>query len=56
MTPSEVASWIKYVGVPMEKEVEALKRALWTMGGGGVGVGMILGLIAPFLLKKLGLA
>lgn len=56
MTPGEVAFWIEYVGKPMEKEVEALKRAIWTMGAGGVGAGLILGLIMPFILKKVGLA
>jgi hypothetical protein len=55
MTQGELAAWIEYVGKPMERDVEALKRAMWTMFGGGTGVGVVVGLLAPFLLKKMGL-
>ncbi len=56
MTPGESAWWIENIGKPMAKDVEGLKRALWTIGGGGFGAGTILGLVLPFLLKKWGLA
>jgi hypothetical protein len=56
MTPSEVATWIEYVGKPAVRDVDGLKRAMWIMFGGGTGIGTVLGLLAPFLLKKLGLA
>lgn len=49
-------SWIEHVGKPMKEDVEGLKRAVWWAFGGGWAVGIFLGAIGPYLLKKLGLA
>lgn len=50
------AAWVKLVGDPMRADVEGLKRAFWWGCGGCGGAGLILGLLAPFILRKLGLA
>ncbi len=47
--------WIKYIGDPMRRDVEGLKRSFWWAAGGTGGVGVVLGLLAPYILKKLGL-
>lgn len=49
-------SWIENVGIPMRAEVEGLKRAVWFVGGGGTLLGLVLGALGPFILKKLGLS
>lgn len=54
MSPGEAAWWIENIGKPMAKDVEGLKRTVWIMFGGGTGVGAILGMIVPALLKKMG--
>ena len=48
-------SWIEDVGKPMKIEVEGLKRAtVWGMAS-AVTAGVFLGVLGPYLLKKLGL-
>lgn len=49
-------AWVEEVGRPMKGEVEGLKRAVWWVSGLAMGAGVILGLIGPYVLKKLGLA
>lgn len=49
-------AWIRYVGIPAAAAVEALKRSFWIASGGIFGAGLILGLLMPFILKKLGLS
>ena len=49
-------AWIALVGKPMRQEVEGLKRALWWASGMAMGAGVILGLLGPYILKKLGLS
>lgn len=49
-------TWIDEVGKPMRAEVEGLKRAMWWLVGAGGAVGLILGALGPFLLKKWGLS
>lgn len=48
-------AWVEEIGRPMKAEVEGLKRAFWWAGGAFIGAGVILGLIGPYILKKLGL-
>lgn len=48
--------WIEYIGAPMKTEMEGIKRAFWWGYGGCIGAGVVLGLLAPFILKKLGLS
>jgi hypothetical protein len=48
-------AWIILVGNPMRREVEGLKRAMWWAAGSAMGAGVVLGLVAPYILKKLGL-
>ncbi len=52
---SRTVAWVEEVGRPMKTEVEGLKRALWWAAGSAMGAGLILGLIGPYILKKLGL-
>jgi len=47
--------WIKYVGEPMRKDVDGLKRAFWWAAGGCGGAGVVLGMLMPYVMKKLGL-
>jgi hypothetical protein len=47
-------AWVEEVGRPMRQEVEGLKRAIWWAAGSAMGAGLILGLFAPTILKKLG--
>lgn len=49
-------SWIEDVGKPMRAEVEGLKRAMFWGMGAAVTAGVFLGIMGPYLLKKLGLA
>ncbi len=49
-------SWIRDVGNPLRADVDGLKRAFWLMAGGSGVVGVIFGLLAPVILKKLGWA
>lgn len=48
------SAWIKLVGNPMRQEVEGIKRALWWASGSAMGAGIVLGLFAPTIMKKLG--
>ncbi len=50
------AQWIELIGKPMQAKVDGLQRAMWWATGGAMWAGVILGLIAPYVLKKLGLA
>jgi len=60
VTPGEriatIEAWIKDIGSPMKADVEGLKRAFWLVSGGSGVVGVALGLIAPAILKKLGIS
>lgn len=47
---------MKLVGEPMRTDVEGLKRAVWWAAGSAMGAGLALGLFAPYILRKLGLA
>lgn len=53
---ARTVAWVEEVGRPMKTEMEGLKRALWWASGLAMGAGVILGLLGPYLLKKLGLA
>lgn len=48
--------WIELIGKPMAAKVDGLQRAFTWAVGAAVGAGVVLGLLAPYLLKKLGLA
>lgn len=58
MTPGErlsaIETWIQKIGEPISKDVEGLKRALWMAVGGAGVIGTLFGLLAPVILKKLG--
>lgn len=51
--------WVENVGKPMWADVQALKKASWTIFGGGVVIGTIVTMVAGALiepmLKKLGM-
>lgn len=55
-TLAEIATWIDYIGEPMRRDVDGLRRMVWWVGGAGVGSGAVLGLLLPYILKKLGLS
>lgn len=48
-------AWVRWVGIPMQRTVEGLQRAFWWAAGSAMGAGVVMGLLAPYLLKKLGL-
>lgn len=48
--------WIRYVGMPLAKDVEGLKRTMIWASGAAAGFGVALGVFAPYILRKLGLA
>lgn len=52
---TEVRAWIEHVGRPMVEDVRALKRNFWTAAGFFGGAGVVFGLIAEPILRKLGL-
>lgn len=52
---AEVVGWVREVGRPMKADVDALKRAFWWAAGSAMGAGVVLGLLAPYVLRKLGL-
>lgn len=51
---TQALTWIEHVGKPMRADVEGIKRSIWWASGGCMGMGMILGLFMPTILKKLG--
>ena len=53
---TQVRSWVKYVGEPMRREVDGLKRSFWWAAGGFGGAGITMGLFLPYIMKKLGLS
>lgn len=48
--------WVENVGKPLWHDVQALKQAAWTIGGGGAVAGAILTMLGGVILKKLGLS
>lgn len=47
-------AWIKIVGEQMRADVEALKRMFWGAAGACFGIGIMLGVFLPPILKKIG--
>lgn len=48
--------WIENVGKPLWHDVQALKRAAWTIAGGAMVIGSVLTMVAGTILKKLGIS
>lgn len=48
--------WIELVGKPAVEKIDGLQRAFTWAVGAAVGAGVVLGLLAPYILRKLGLS